>query len=46
VEKLAEIVIAVGDLIVAEPRILEIDVNPVIASAGGLVAVDAVMIVE
>jgi acetyltransferase len=37
---------AVSDLIVAEPRIVEIDLNPVIASGADAVAVDALMIVS
>jgi hypothetical protein len=37
---------AVGDLIASEARIREIDLNPVIAAADRLVAVDALVIVE
>jgi acetyltransferase len=36
---------ALSDLMASEPRVLEIDVNPVIAVAAGLVAVDALVIV-
>ena len=35
---------AVGDLIAAETRVLEIDINPVIAAGARLVAVDALVI--
>jgi hypothetical protein len=35
---------AVAGLLVAEPRILEIDVNPLIADGASLVAVDALVI--
>jgi hypothetical protein len=42
---LLAVVRAVGDLLVAEPRIVEIDVNPVIAAGARAVAVDAVVIV-
>ncbi len=37
-------IVAVGDLIAASPRIIEIDVNPVIARSEGAVAVDALVI--
>jgi acetyltransferase len=36
---------AIGALLVAEPRILEVDVNPVIAAGTAAVAVDALVIV-
>jgi hypothetical protein len=42
---LLAVVRAVGDLLVAEQRIVEIDVNPVIAAGAHAVAVDAVVIV-
>jgi acetate---CoA ligase (ADP-forming) len=42
---LAALVRAVGDAVASEDRIREIDLNPVIASGGALVAVDALMIV-
>ena len=37
---------AVGGLIAAEPRIVEIDVNPLIAAGADVVAVDALVIVD
>ena len=37
-------IVAVGDLISTAPRVIEIDVNPVIAAGGRAVAVDAVVI--
>jgi acyl-CoA synthetase (NDP forming) len=36
---------ALGDLLMAESRILEVDVNPLIAAGGTLTAVDALVIV-
>ena len=41
---LIEAIIAVGALIASSPRVIEIDVNPVIASATRTVAVDALVI--
>jgi hypothetical protein len=35
---------ALAALLLAEPRIAEVDVNPLIAAGGGLVAVDAVVV--
>jgi acetyltransferase len=43
---LAAAVVAVGDLLGAYPEVVELDVNPLIASGGGLVAVDALIIVS
>ena len=43
---LAEVVVAVGDLLVADPSIVEIDCNPVIAGPIGAVAVDGLVVVE
>ena len=37
---------AVAGLIAAEPRIVEIDVNPLIAAGADVVAVDALVIVD
>lgn len=36
---------SIGDLIAAEPRVVEIDVNPLIAAGADVVAVDALVIV-
>jgi hypothetical protein len=44
VHALAALVVAVGDLLVADPSIVEIDLNPVIASPGSVVAVDALVV--
>ena len=43
---LAEVVVAVGDLLVADPSIIEIDCNPVIAGPIGAAAVDGLIVVE
>ena len=43
---LAEVVVAIGDLLVADPSIVEIDCNPVIAGPVGAVAVDGLIVVE
>lgn len=40
-DALADVVVAVGDLVVATDAIAEIDVNPVLATADGAVALDA-----
>ncbi len=40
-DALAGLLVRFGDLIVENPRILEIDVNPLLASANGLLALDA-----
>jgi hypothetical protein len=42
---LARIVLALSDLLVAEPQVLEVDINPVIAAGTQLIAVDALVIV-
>ena len=44
-DQVAEILVGVGDLLVSHPEISEIDLNPVVVSAGGCVAVDARIIV-
>ncbi len=44
VDALAALVVAVGDLLVADPSIAEIDLNPVIASPAGVVAVDGLVV--
>jgi acetyltransferase len=41
VEALAGLLVRFGDLVVENPRIREIDVNPLLASANGLLALDA-----
>jgi hypothetical protein len=43
---LAAFVASVGDLLVAEPAIVEIDCNPVIAGRHGALAVDGLVVVE
>jgi acyl-CoA synthetase (NDP forming) len=43
---LARAVVAIGDAIVADPSIVEVDCNPVIAGPGSAVAVDALVVVE
>ena len=42
---LVGVIEAIGGLITAQPRIAEIDVNPLIAAGADLIAVDAVVIV-
>jgi hypothetical protein len=44
VDAVAAVVVAVGDLLVADPRIDEIDLNPVIAGPAGALAVDALVV--
>jgi hypothetical protein len=39
-DALARVVCAVGDLLVAVPEVAELDLNPVLATAAGCVAVD------
>jgi acyl-CoA synthetase (NDP forming) len=41
VDELADILVRIGDLLVAHPEFSEIDLNPVAASADGCVALDA-----
>ncbi len=41
---LVEMLLGVGDLMVAEPRVLEVDLNPVIAAGPRAVAVDVLLI--
>jgi acyl-CoA synthetase (NDP forming) len=43
---LASMLVALGRLGVARADVLEVDLNPVIASAGGAVAVDALVVLE
>lgn len=45
-ETLARTVVALGRLAVDHPRIAECDVNPLILSADGATAVDALVVVE
>jgi acetyltransferase len=40
-DALAALLVRFGDLVVGQPRIREIDINPLLASPGGLVALDA-----
>ena len=44
VDAVAAVVVAVGDLLVADPAIEEIDLNPVIAGPAGALAVDALVV--
>ncbi len=46
VERIVDVVVAVADLAVARPDILEIDANPVIATSDGALAVDALIVVR
>lgn len=45
-EDVADLIVKVGDLLVSHPEITEIDLNPVIASSDGCVALDARLIVR
>ena len=45
-DALADVLCAVGDLLVARPEIAELDLNPVLADADGCVAVDWRILVE
>jgi hypothetical protein len=42
---LARVVVAIGDALVADPALVEVDCNPVIAGPAGAVAVDALVVV-
>ena len=42
----AEMLVTLGRLGVERPDVLEVDLNPVIASAGGAIAVDALVVLE
>jgi hypothetical protein len=44
-EELARVLVAVGRLAVEQPRVSEIDLNPVVLSPAGAVAVDALLVV-
>jgi len=46
IRAIARVVAAVGDLLVADPSIVEIDCNPVIAGPDGALAVDALVVVS
>ena len=43
---LIEAIMGIGDLIATSPRVLEIDVNPIIAAGPNAIAVDAVIILD
>jgi acetyltransferase len=45
-DRLAEVLVGVGELLVDQTAIVELDLNPVIASGGRLVAVDALVLVN
>jgi acyl-CoA synthetase (NDP forming) len=44
--RLADVIVGVGDLLADHPPIVELDLNPLIASGGRLVAVDALVVVN
>jgi hypothetical protein len=44
-QTLADAVHALGDLLVSERQVLEVDINPIIAAGSNLIAVDALVIV-
>lgn len=46
VDALATVLVAVGDLVVERGDIAEVDVNPVLATADGAVALDAAIVLE
>ena len=46
VDALAEVIVAVGDLLAAQPTITEIDLNPVRATAAGLRVLDALIVID
>jgi acyl-CoA synthetase (NDP forming) len=43
---IVSMIVALGELAVARPDIVEVDLNPVIASASGALAVDALVVLE
>lgn len=45
-DALADVVVAVGDLLEARDAIAEVDVNPVLATADGALALDALVLLE
>ena len=45
-EEIARILVALGEIGLAYPRIQEIDINPLIVGAEGAVAVDATIVLE
>ncbi|QLG29626.1 acetate--CoA ligase family protein (plasmid) [Halorarum halophilum] len=46
VDALADVVCAVGDLLVEREEVVEVDVNPVLADSEGAVALDALVLLE
>ncbi|WP_435147810.1 acetate--CoA ligase family protein [Halobaculum sp. P14] len=46
VDALADVVASVGDLVVAHEEIAEVDVNPVLATGDGAVALDGLVVLE
>jgi acetyltransferase len=40
-EAICDVLVKIGDLVLAAPEILEIDINPLIATADGVIALDA-----